>query len=107
MAKNKTGNVFERIEKKYMLTREKYNRLLEELEAYMSLDSYGKHTIGNIYYDTDTYELIRYSIEKPVYKRIKYSRRKPDDCGSIGLHCCIYCLGFSYFIYVYESRKVY
>ena len=68
MAKNKTGNVFERIEKKYMLTREKYNRLLEELEAYMSLDSYGKHTIGNIYYDTDTYELIRYSIEKPVYK---------------------------------------
>lgn len=63
-----TGFVFERIEKKYMLTRDKYNLLLEALEPYMSADSYGQHTIGNIYYDTDTYELIRQSIEKPKYK---------------------------------------
>ncbi|MBP3889504.1 MAG: polyphosphate polymerase domain-containing protein [Cellulosilyticum sp.] len=51
-----------------MLTREKYNLLLEAIEPYMCADSYGKHTIGNIYYDTDTYELIRHSIEKPKYK---------------------------------------
>lgn len=64
----KTNYVFERVEKKYMLTREKYNLLLEAIEPYMCADSYGKHTIGNIYYDTDTYELIRHSIEKPKYK---------------------------------------
>lgn len=63
-----TNFVFERIEKKYLLTREKYNLLLEAIEPYMSEDDYGKHTIGNVYYDTDTYELISRSIEKPKYK---------------------------------------
>lgn len=63
-----TNFVFERIEKKYLLTREKYNLLLEAIEPYMSVDDYGKHTIGNVYYDTDTYELISRSIEKPKYK---------------------------------------
>lgn len=63
-----TNFVFERIEKKYLLNREKYNLLLEAIEPYMSVDSYGKHTIGNVYYDTDTYELISRSIEKPKYK---------------------------------------
>lgn len=63
-----TSFVFERIEKKYLLTREKYNLLLEAIEPHMCADSYGKHTIGNIYYDTDTYELISRSIEKPKYK---------------------------------------
>ena len=64
----RSDNVFERVEKKYILTREKYNLLLEAIEPHMCADSYGKHTIGNIYYDTDTYELIRHSIEKPKYK---------------------------------------
>lgn len=64
----KSNNVFERIEKKYMLTRETYNLFLEAIEPHMCADSYGKHTICNIYYDTDTYELIRHSIEKPRYK---------------------------------------
>ena len=67
MAK-KSNSIFERYEKKYMLDRETYNLLLEAIEPYMRMDSYGKHTIGNIYYDTNTYELIRHSIEKPVYK---------------------------------------
>ena len=34
----------------------------------MSLDDYGEMTIRNTYYDTDTYQLIRNSIEKPEYK---------------------------------------
>lgn len=64
----KSNDIFERFEKKYMLTRQTYNLLLEAIEPYMCMDSYGKHTIGNIYYDTNTYELIRQSIEKPTYK---------------------------------------
>lgn len=80
---SKTNYVFERVEKKYLLTREKYNLLLEAIEPYMCADSYGKHTIGNIYYDTDTYELISRSIEKPKYKekfRIRsYGVPKAED----------------------------
>ncbi len=34
----------------------------------MELDKYGRTVIRNIYYDTDTYLLIRRSIEKPCYK---------------------------------------
>lgn len=64
----KTNYVFQRVEKKFLLSKEKYNLLLERLEPHMSMDEYGQHTIGNIYYDTDTYELISHSIEKPAYK---------------------------------------
>ena len=60
--------VFNRVEKKYLLTPEKFQKLWEELMEYMLVDEYGVHTICNIYYDTENDELIRNSIEKPVYK---------------------------------------
>lgn len=59
---------FERIEKKYLLTKEQYNSFRQYAAPYISQDMYGKHTICNIYYDTDNYELIRHSLEKPKYK---------------------------------------
>lgn len=68
MASTKTNYVFERVEKKYLLTKEKYQALLKAIEPYMAQDEYGMHTICNIYYDTPTYDLIRTSIEKPKYK---------------------------------------
>lgn len=60
--------VFRRYEMKYLLTLEQKQRLVEYMDPYMKLDKYGRSTICNIYYDTDTYRLIRRSIEKPVYK---------------------------------------
>jgi len=75
--------VFERVELKYIISREQKNMLLGEMEGYMSADSYGRSVIRNIYYDTDSYLLIRRSVEKPVYKeklRIRsYSRVSPED----------------------------
>ena len=68
MASAKTNYVFERVEKKYLLTKDKYEALLKAIEPYMTKDEYGLHTICNIYYDTPTYDLIRNSIEKPKYK---------------------------------------
>jgi hypothetical protein len=62
------NNVFERIEKKYLLTEDKFNLLFQKIEPYMSIDKFGLHTICNIYYDTETFDLIRNSIEKPSYK---------------------------------------
>ena len=60
--------VFRRYEKKYKVTAEQYNELISRMITKMSADSYGKHTICNIYFDTPDYQLIRTSLEKPVYK---------------------------------------
>jgi len=60
--------VFERVEKKYLISDKKLNLLIKHIEPYMTIDKYGIHTICNIYYDTDIYDLIRNSIEKPSYK---------------------------------------
>ena len=60
--------VFNRYEKKYLMPENIYLELRKRLEPYMSIDQYGLHTICNIYYDTTDYDLIRRSIEKPVYK---------------------------------------
>lgn len=60
--------VFNRYEKKYMLTRQQYEAIRQRLEPYMEKDQYGLHTIRNIYYDTEDDELIRTSLEKPKYK---------------------------------------
>ena len=75
--------VFKRYELKYMLTLEQKAKVLAAMEPYMKLDKYGRTTIRNLYYDTDTYLLIRRSIEKPAYKeklRIRsYSRANRDS----------------------------
>ncbi len=60
--------VFKRYEFKYMITPDQKEKVLKAIEPYMKLDKYGRTTIRNIYYDTDTYLLIRRSIEKPTYK---------------------------------------
>lgn len=60
--------VFQRYEKKYLLDENTYEMLRKDLEGYMVEDSYGWHTIRNIYFDTKDNQLIRTSIEKPKYK---------------------------------------
>ena len=75
--------VFKRYELKYMLTLEQKEKILEAMSLYMELDKYGRTTIRNIYFDTDSYRLIRRSIEKPAYKeklRIRsYSQATADS----------------------------
>lgn len=60
--------VFTRYEKKYILSGQQYQTLMMQLKNTMSQDHYGLHTIGNVYFDTENYELIRTSIAKPIYK---------------------------------------
>lgn len=68
MSNTKTQAVFERHEKKFLLDNRQYECLFNALQAYMSTDKYGLHTICSIYYDTEDYSCIRHSLEKPVYK---------------------------------------
>lgn len=75
--------VFQRYELKYMLTLEQKEKILRAMEPYMKLDKYGRSTIRNLYYDTDSFRLIRHSLEKPVYKeklRVRsYTRAGADS----------------------------
>ena len=48
---------------------------------FMKLDKYGRTTIRNLYYDTETYLLIRRSLEKPVYKE-KLRLRSYSQAGA-------------------------
>lgn len=60
--------VFKRYEIKYKMTGKQRAAVLEAMFPHMRLDNFGHTTIRNIYFDTDTYRLVRRSIEKPVYK---------------------------------------
>lgn len=74
---------FQRYEIKYLLSPREKEQILQKMAAHMRLDSYGRTTIRNIYFDTDSYRLIRRSLEKPVYKeklRIRsYQPVGPND----------------------------
>lgn len=59
---------FKRYEKKYMLTPEQYKAMMLGMAFYMRPDEHPRYTIGNVYYDTADFELIRTSLEKPIYK---------------------------------------
>lgn len=61
-------SIFKRYEIKYILTSAQKDLILRAMAPYMSRDAYGQTTIRNIYFDTDSYRLIRHSIEKPAYK---------------------------------------
>lgn len=59
---------FQRKEKKYILTPEQSEQLVPKLRQYTEPDEYGIHTVCNLYFDTEDFELIRTSLEKPPYK---------------------------------------
>ena len=81
--------VFKRYELKYLLTPRQKEKVLAAMQPYMTLDKYGRTTIRNLYYDTDTYLLVRRSIEKPAYKeklRVRsYSRTDNDSAAFVEL----------------------
>ncbi len=59
---------FERVEKKYCLSREQHRALLACLRTYMQPDEYPQTVVSSLYFDTPTYEIISRSLDKPLYK---------------------------------------
>lgn len=59
---------FQRYETKYMLSPIMARKLRKSLLGHLQMDEYGLDTICSIYYDTPDHQLIRRSLEKPVYK---------------------------------------
>ena len=75
--------VFKRYELKYLLTDAQKERLLAIMPDEMHEDAYGRTVIRNVYYDTESYRLIRRSLEKPIFKeklRLRsYATAAPSD----------------------------
>lgn len=74
--------VFKRYELKYILTKEQKEKIMIQMSPFMELDQFGRKTIRNLYYDTDSFLLVRRSIEKPVYKeklRVRSYGRASED----------------------------
>lgn len=60
--------VFNRVEKKYLLDKTTAEILIKRISSYIKSGEYPYSKVCNIYFDTDNKELIRKSIEKPIYK---------------------------------------
>lgn len=65
---SKFQEIFQRTEIKYLISEEQYMALRERLQGLAEVDQYGETDILNIYYDTPDFQLIRASLEKPLYK---------------------------------------
>jgi len=62
------NQTFRRYEKKYLLTAEQLGALRKGLEPRMEADRFHETTVCSVYFDTDRYDLVRASLEQPVYK---------------------------------------
>jgi hypothetical protein len=64
--------VFNRYERKYILTTQTRDELIEYFKNYLVFDDYSKggasYTIYNIYFDTVDHNVIRNSVSRPKYK---------------------------------------
>ena len=74
---------FNRYEKKYLIDEKQYRQLISRIYDRLEYDDYEKYKICNIYFDTLQYDLIRESVEKPLYKeklRLRsYGTPSPSD----------------------------
>ena len=60
--------VFSRKEMKYFVPIDRFEAFKAEIEQHMKADEYGEYAACNVYYDTDVFNLIRMSLDRPLYK---------------------------------------
>lgn len=78
---------FNRYENKYLVNRDQYKSLVDSISKYMRRDKYNKdgelYPIHTVYWDTIDSNIIRSSLEKPIYKekiRVRsYEEIENDD----------------------------
>lgn len=80
----KYQSVFDRYEKKYMLYETEYQALFQLIKHHLVCDAHQAYTISNIYLDTDDFQVIGLSLDKPLFKekiRIRsYGIPTQDSC---------------------------
>ena len=60
--------VFDRVEKKYLITKDQKKAVSKAVKAHMEKDHYHKSKVYNIYFDNDNYDLINQSIDWTDFK---------------------------------------
>ncbi|MCL2362736.1 MAG: polyphosphate polymerase domain-containing protein [Defluviitaleaceae bacterium] len=75
---------FKRYEKKYLVTNQQTANVITALKERMVPDEYGTYWVQNLYFDTDNWDVIRKSMEKPLYKEKLRLRcyGEPDGDGN-------------------------
>ena len=75
---------FKRYEKKYLVTNKQAANVTAALLNYMTPDEYGTYWVQNLYFDTDNWDVIRKSMERPLYKEKLRVRCYgiPDESGN-------------------------
>ena len=63
-----TTCIFKRIEKKYLLSEERYESLFLRIGPHLTQDAFGRSTVMSLYLDTDYHRIIRNSLEAEDYK---------------------------------------
>ena len=81
--------IFERVEKKYVLSYEKYESLLKKLDGHIERDKYFNSSIRSIYYDNDAYQMINRSMESPDYKEKIRVRAYEDNAKTVYIECVV------------------
>lgn len=61
-------SIFERVESKYILTRQQYEKLMDMIRERIQPDRYPHSNISSIYFDTDDYQLVRGSLDGNGYR---------------------------------------
>ena len=78
-------SIFKRYEKKYIITPQQCARLQDICLRYMKPDKFGEYLVQNVYYDTDNWDVIRLSLEKPLFKEKLRLRCYGESCEEGGL----------------------
>ena len=60
--------IFDRVEKKYLISRQEQKEVYKVLKKEMEKDKYFKSEVFNLYFDTDNFDFIIKSIERPHFK---------------------------------------
>jgi len=60
--------IFKRQEQKYLLTEKQATQLVLAFSEYMQQDVHGTYWVQNLYFDTENWDIINTSIQKPYYK---------------------------------------
>lgn len=79
--------IFRRLEQKYILDSNSYNELMNRIKDKIEKDHYYKSNILNIYFDSNKFDLIIDSLEKPPFKKKVRLRSysTPNMCDKVFL----------------------
>ena len=72
-------NIFKRIEQKYILNKDEYEKMQEIIIKYFNKDKYYQSKIFNIYFDNLNNDMMISSIEKPIFKKKIRVRKYGED----------------------------